>query len=46
LRAGVTGDRLGFARAAAIVSGLCVTVAGYLCGRALRVRAAALEVQV
>jgi hypothetical protein len=45
LRAGVTGDRLGFARAAAIVAGLCVTVAGYLCGRALRVRAAGLEVQ-
>jgi GT2 family glycosyltransferase len=45
MRAGVVGDRSGFARAAAIVAGLCVTVAGYLSGRALRVRAAGLEVQ-
>jgi GT2 family glycosyltransferase len=43
IRAGAGGDLFGFARAAAIVAGLSVTVAGYLWGRALRVRAAGLE---
>jgi GT2 family glycosyltransferase len=42
---GMRGELSGFVRAGAIVVGLSVTVAGYLCGRAARTGASALEEQ-